>query len=79
MFPEAGVRVYLATGVTDMRKSISGLSILVGNHLAMDPFSGHLFARGGRGCLDRRQVFISGTLPLVHDHAAACFCDCAPK
>jgi len=43
MFPEAGVRVYLATGVTDMRKSISGLSILVGNHLAMDPFSGHLF------------------------------------
>lgn len=44
MFPEAGVRVYLATGVTDMRKSISGLSILVGNHLEMDPFSGHLFA-----------------------------------
>ena len=44
MFPEAGVRVYLATGVTDMRKSISGLSILVGNHLVMDPFSGHLFA-----------------------------------
>ncbi len=44
MFSEAGVRVYLATGVTDMRKSISGLSIIVGDQLAMDPFSGHLFA-----------------------------------
>ena len=43
MFPESGVRVYLATGATDMRKSISGLSIFVGNHLAMDPFSGHIF------------------------------------
>jgi hypothetical protein len=29
--------------------------------------------RGGRGCLDRKQGFISGNLLLVHDHAAACF------
>ena len=43
MFPESGVRVYLATAATDMRKSISGLSILVWNRLAMDPFSGHMF------------------------------------
>jgi len=45
MFPVLpAVRVYLATGVTDMRKSINGLSILVAEHLELDPFSGHLFA-----------------------------------
>ena len=44
MFPVAGVRVYLATGATDMRKAISGLSILVGERLKLDAFSGHLFA-----------------------------------
>jgi len=31
--------------------------------------------RGGRGCLDRKQGFISEKLFRVHDHAAACFCD----
>jgi len=45
MFPVLpAVRVYLATGATDMRKSINGLSILVAEHLELDPFSGHLFA-----------------------------------
>jgi transposase len=38
------VKVYLATGVTDMRKSINGLSILVADQLELDPLSGHLFA-----------------------------------
>ena len=37
-------KVYLAVGVTDMRKSINGLSILVADQLDLDPFSGHLFA-----------------------------------
>ncbi len=36
-------RVYLAPGVTDMRKEINGLSILVEGALQLDPFSGHLF------------------------------------
>ena len=36
--------VYLAVGVTDMRKSINGLSILVADQLDLDPFSGHMFA-----------------------------------
>ena len=45
MFPDfPGIRVYLATGVTDMRKSINGLSILVADYLELDAFSGHLFA-----------------------------------
>ena len=44
MFPYLpGLRVYLAVGVTDMRKSINGLSILVQDQLDLDPLSGHLF------------------------------------
>lgn len=38
------IKVYLALGSTDMRKSINGLSILVEHHLEQNPFSGHLFA-----------------------------------
>jgi transposase len=39
----AHTRVYLALGNKDMHKSINGLSILVEDHLQMDPFSGYLF------------------------------------
>jgi transposase len=39
----SGVKVYLALGNTDMRKSINGLSIIVESHFDLDPFSGHLF------------------------------------
>ena len=42
--PAHPVRVYIATGITDMRKSINGLSILVADQLELDPLSGHLFA-----------------------------------
>lgn len=42
--PGHPVRVYIATGITDMRKSINGLSILVADQLDLDPLSGHLFA-----------------------------------
>jgi len=36
-------QVYLATGFTDMRKSINGLSLIVSEQLAHDPFSGSVF------------------------------------
>ncbi|MCP4487024.1 MAG: transposase, partial [Gammaproteobacteria bacterium] len=36
-------QVFLATGVTDMRKSINGLSILVESVLLQDPLSSHVF------------------------------------
>ena len=39
----SGIKVYLALGVTDMRKSINGLSIIVESYFELDPFSGHLF------------------------------------
>jgi transposase len=38
------LRVYLAPGPTDLRKSIDGLSILVENRMELNPFSGYLFA-----------------------------------
>lgn len=41
--PIAGVKVYLALGVTDMRKAINGLSIIVESQFDLDPFSGQLF------------------------------------
>ena len=37
------VKVYLALGITDMRKAINGLSIIVEERMELDPFSGHLF------------------------------------
>ncbi|MFA0468908.1 IS66 family insertion sequence element accessory protein TnpB [Vibrio breoganii] len=32
-------KVYLISGVTDMRKSIDGLSLIVAENLELDPFS----------------------------------------
>ena len=45
-----GVRVYLACGVTDMRKGIAGLAALAQDVLRQKPASGAVFAfRGRRG------------------------------
>jgi len=37
------VRIYFATGATDLRRAIDGLSALVRERFALDPLSGHLF------------------------------------
>ncbi len=43
-------RVWLAAGVTAMRKGFDGLAALVQESLAEDPFCGHVFVlRGKRG------------------------------
>jgi len=42
------VRVYLACGVTDLRKGMTGLAMLVQQTLAEDPFGGAAFAFRGR-------------------------------
>jgi transposase len=48
----ASTRVWLAAGVTDMRKGFNGLSALAEKVLKQEPFSGHLFVfRGRRGDL----------------------------
>jgi len=41
--PGPATKIYLAAGVTDMRKSFNGLYGLVVGTLAADPLSGHLF------------------------------------
>jgi len=38
-----GIKVYLAVGITDMRKAINGLSMLVEDQMDLDPLAGHLF------------------------------------
>jgi transposase len=43
-----GVRIYLCTGPTDMRKGFDTLAALVRDHLGYDPLSGHLFLFVGR-------------------------------
>jgi transposase len=47
-----GLRVWLATGHTDMRKGFAGLALMVQETLKRDPHGGHLFVlRGRRGDL----------------------------
>ena len=60
----SGVRVWLATGHTDMRRGFPGLALMVQEMLKRDPYSGHLFVfRGRRG--DRIKV-------IWHDGQGSC-------
>ena len=46
----AGTRIWVAAGVTDMRRGFQGLSAQVQTVLEQQPFSGHVFVfRGRRG------------------------------
>lgn len=48
--PGAGTRVWIAAGVTDMRRGMDGLAAQVQTTLLQNPFCGHVFAfRGRRG------------------------------
>jgi transposase len=48
----AGTRVWIAAGVTDMRKGMDGLAALAQTVQQQNPFSGHVFVfRGRRGDL----------------------------
>ena len=50
--PVPDTRVWLAAGVTDMRKGMDGLAALVQTTLARNPYNGHVFVfRGRRGDL----------------------------
>jgi transposase len=47
-----GSRIWIAAGITDMRKGFDGLAALVQEMLSEDPFSGQMFVfRGRRGDL----------------------------
>jgi len=45
----ASVRIWIATGHTDMRKGMQGLALLVQEGLGRDPFAGDVFVFRGRG------------------------------
>ena len=46
----AGTRIWLAAGITDMRRGFYGLSAQVQTVLEQEPYSGHVFVfRGRRG------------------------------
>ena len=46
----AGTKIWIAAGVTDMRRGFDGLSAQVQTVLEQQPFSGHVFVfRGRRG------------------------------
>src|SRR5258707_5993652 len=46
----AGTRIWIAAGVTDLRRGFTGLSGMVQTALKENPFSGHVFVfRGRRG------------------------------
>jgi transposase len=48
----SSTRVWIAAGVTDMRKGFNSLAAPCESQLKLDPFSGHLFViRGRRGDL----------------------------
>ena len=48
--PPSGTRVWVAAGVTDMRKGMNGLAAMVQLSLGEQPFSGDVFVfRGRRG------------------------------
>jgi transposase len=48
--PPAGTKIWIAAGVTDLRRGFDGLSAQVQNTLEQQPFSGHIFVfRGRRG------------------------------
>lgn len=48
----SSTRIWLAAGVTDMRRGFDGLAAIVQEKLAADPFTGHVFVfRSRRGDL----------------------------
>jgi len=44
----SNTKIWLAAGVTDMRKGFNGLSVLTQEILDQDPYSGHIFVFRGR-------------------------------
>ncbi len=51
------VRIFVATGATDLRRSVDGLSAVVRDRFGLDPLCGHLFLfRNRRG--DRLKILV---------------------
>jgi transposase len=50
----SSARIWIATGHTDMRKGMQGLSLLVQESLGRDPFAGDVFVFRGHPPVMRR-------------------------
>jgi len=61
----SALRIYLACGVTEMRKGMVGLAMLVQQSLAEDPFGGAVYAFRGRR---------AGLIKLIWHDGAGCAC-----
>ena len=77
MIPIASsVRIWLATGHTDMRRGMPGLALLVQEGLGRDPFAGDVFVfRGRSGSLLRRFGTMASacrSMPSVWTADASC-------
>lgn len=75
--PPSGVRVWLATGATDMRRGMNGLALQVQQALLRDPHAGDVYVfRGKRG--QRATFYIQFAVcedcislaPAVRSHAS---------
>ena len=62
----AGTRIWLAAGITDMRRGFHGLSAQLQTVLEQEPYSGHVFLfRGRRGDLIKLLWFDGDGLCLL--------------
>ena len=70
----SNTRVWLAAGVTDMRRGFNTLAAQAEQFLAEDPFSGHLFVFRGRLALncDERRVMGERARMRVLDEFQQC-------
>ena len=51
------VRIYVALGATDLRRSVDGLSVMVREVMRLEPLSGHLFLFRNRRA-DRLKILV---------------------
>jgi transposase len=64
--PPTNTQIWIAAGVTDLRRGFTGLSALVQTQLEQRPFSGHVFVfRGRRGDLIKLLWFDGDGLCLL--------------
>jgi transposase len=74
VLPPSGVRVWLATGATDMRRGMNGLALQVQQALLRDPHAGDVYVfRGKRGNL-MKILWHDGLGMSLYDNHLASYC-----
>jgi transposase len=51
--PPSNTNIWIAAGITDMRRGFTGLSAAAQTVLEQNPYSGHVFASTGEGQSER--------------------------